>query len=164
MSTAATGPAVRDGMPSRSHTTHVTIGVPVIPSPYIDFIIVNADDRYMLRCERRKILENSIELGKMVLAGPNSGRRGDPHYQITNIDKYDFELLVRFLETSFIKYRDHLHILRILDLADRFKCPDLVGVFVFFFVFFRFLSCCFYALFYSYNRIYGNGNIAIGCK
>lgn len=116
------------GFRSRSHTTHVAIGVPVIPSPYIDFIIVNGDDRYMIRCERRKILENSVVLAKIILAGPNSGRRGDPHYQISNVDKFDFELLVRFLETRFIKYRDHLHILRILELADHFKCPDLVCI------------------------------------
>lgn len=109
----------------RAHT-NVTTGVPVIPSPYIDFIVVNGDDRYMIRCERKAILENSVELAKLIRAGPNSGRKGDNHFQISNVDKHDFELIIRYLETKFIKYRDHLHILKILELADRFNCPDLV--------------------------------------
>uniref|UniRef100_A0A034V2W8 BTB/POZ domain-containing protein 6-B n=1 Tax=Bactrocera dorsalis TaxID=27457 RepID=A0A034V2W8_BACDO len=106
--------------------TNVSTVVPVIPSPYIDFIVVNGDDRYMIRCERKAVLENSVELAKLIRAGPNSGRKGDNHFQISNVDKNDFELVIRFLETKFVRYRDHLHILKILELADRFNCPDLV--------------------------------------
>lgn len=106
--------------------TNVSTVVPIIPSPYIDFIVVNGDDRYMIRCERKAVLENSVELAKLIHAGPNSGRKGDNHFQISNVEKYDFELVIRFLETKFVKYRDHLHILKILELADRFNCPDLV--------------------------------------
>ncbi|XP_067643333.1 uncharacterized protein axed isoform X2 [Eurosta solidaginis] len=106
--------------------TNVSTVVPVIPSPYIDFIVVNGDDRYMIRCERKAVLENSVELAKLIRAGPNSGRKGDNHFQILNVDKNDFELVIRFLETKFVRYRDHLHILKILELADRFNCPDLV--------------------------------------
>lgn len=110
---------------SRAHT-NVSTGVPIIPCPYIDFIVVNGDDRYMIRCERKAVLENSVELAKLIHAGPNSGRKGDNHFQISNVDKHDFELVIRFLETKFVKYRDHLHILKILELADRYNCPDLV--------------------------------------
>ncbi|XP_073840303.1 BTB/POZ domain-containing protein axundead [Musca autumnalis] len=109
----------------RAHT-NVSTGVPIIPCPYIDFIIVNGDDRYMIRCERKAVLENSVELAKLIHAGPNSGRKGDNHFQISNVDKHDFELVIRFLETKFVKYRDHLHILKILELADRYNCPDLI--------------------------------------
>ncbi|CAD7003271.1 unnamed protein product [Ceratitis capitata] len=106
--------------------TNVSTVVPVIPSPYIDFIVVNGDDRCMIRCERKAVLENSVELAKLIRAGPNSGRKGDNHFQISNVNKNDFELVIRFLETKFVRYRDHLHILKILELADRFNCPDLV--------------------------------------
>lgn len=106
--------------------TNVSTVVPIIPSPYIDFIVVNGDDRYMIRCERKAVLENSVELAKLIRAGPNSGRKGDNHFQISNVDQNDFELVIRFLETKFVRYRDHLHILKILELADRFNCPDLV--------------------------------------
>ncbi|XP_036337245.1 uncharacterized protein LOC118747319 [Rhagoletis pomonella] len=106
--------------------TNVSTVVPVIPSPYIDFIVVNGDDRCMIRCERKAVLENSVELAKLIRAGPNSGRKGDNHFQISNVDKNDFELVIRFLETKFVRHRDHLHILKILELADRFNCPDLV--------------------------------------
>lgn len=109
----------------RAHA-NVSTGIPIIPSPYIDFIVVNGDDRSMIRCERKAVLENSVELAKMIHAGPNSGRKGDNHFQISNVDKHDFELLIRFLETKFVRYRDHLHILKILELADRYNCPDLV--------------------------------------
>ncbi|XP_023293311.2 uncharacterized protein LOC111676592 isoform X1 [Lucilia cuprina] len=109
----------------RAHT-NVSTGIPIIPSPYIDFIVVNGDDRSMIRCERKAVLENSVELAKLIHAGPNSGRKGDNHFQISNVDKHDFELVIRFLETKFVKYRDHLHILKILELADRYNCPDLI--------------------------------------
>ncbi|XP_059216682.1 uncharacterized protein LOC106092869 [Stomoxys calcitrans] len=109
----------------RAHT-NVSTGVPIIPCPHIDFIVVNGDDRYMIRCERKAVLENSVELAKVIHAGPNSGRKGDNHFQISNVDKHDFELVIRFLETKFVKYRDHLHILKILELADRYNCPDLI--------------------------------------
>ena len=109
----------------RAHT-NVSTGIPIIPSPYIDFIVVNGEDRSMIRCERKAVLENSVELAKLIHAGPNSGRKGDNHFQISNVDKHDFELVIRFLETKFVKYRDHLHILKILELADRYNCPDLV--------------------------------------
>ncbi|XP_037949069.1 uncharacterized protein LOC119680360, partial [Teleopsis dalmanni] len=106
--------------------TNVSTVIPIIPSPYIDFIVVNGDDRYMIRCERKAVLENSVELAKLIHAGPNSGRKGDNHFQISNVDKNDFELVIRFLETKFVKYSDHLHILKILELAARFNCPDLI--------------------------------------
>ncbi|XP_055383582.1 BTB/POZ domain-containing protein 2 [Condylostylus longicornis] len=93
---------------------------------YIDFIVVNGDDRYMIRTERNVVLESSVELAKIINAGPKGSRLNDNHFQVHNVDKHDFELLVRFLETKFIKYRDHKHILRILELADRYNCPDLI--------------------------------------
>ena len=107
--------------------TNVSTVVPIIPSPYIDFIVVNGDDRCRIRCERKAVLVNSVGLAKRIRAGPNSGRKGDNHFQISNVDKNDFELVIRFLETKFVRYRDHLHILKILELADRFNCPDLVS-------------------------------------
>uniref|UniRef100_A0A1B0G0U7 BACK domain-containing protein n=1 Tax=Glossina morsitans morsitans TaxID=37546 RepID=A0A1B0G0U7_GLOMM len=118
-------PIARPSFYMRAHT-NVSAGIPIIPSPYIDFIVVNGDDRYMIRCERKAVLENSVELAKLIHAGPNSGRKGDNHFQVSNVDKHDFELIIRFLETKFVKYRDHLHILKILELADRFNCPDLI--------------------------------------
>lgn len=95
-------------------------------SHYVDFIVVNGDDRYVIRTERKAVLESSVELAKVINAGPNSGRKNDNHFVINNVDKHDFELVIRFLETKFIKFRDHLHILRILEIADRYNCPDLV--------------------------------------
>ncbi|CAD7081929.1 unnamed protein product [Hermetia illucens] len=117
------------------HANSRTIIIPSAPpsdgdvihqSHYIDFIVVNGDDRYVIRCERKAVLESSVELAKVINAGPTSGRRNDNHFIINNVDKHDFELVIRFLETKFIKFRDHYHILRILEVADRYNCPDLV--------------------------------------
>ncbi|KAH8266045.1 hypothetical protein KR038_001369 [Drosophila bunnanda] len=110
---------------SRGQTTIYT-GVPIIVNPYIDFIVVNGDDRYMIRCERKSVLERSVELAKLIHAGPNSGRKSDNHFQILNVDKNDFELIVRYMEKHFIPYRDHKHLLKILELSDRFNVPDLI--------------------------------------
>ncbi|SPP87597.1 uncharacterized protein LOC117589046 [Drosophila guanche] len=106
--------------------TNIYTGVPVIVNPYIDFIVVNGDDRYMIRCERKSVVERSVELAKLIHAGPNSGRKSDNHFQILNVDKNDFELIVRYMEKHFIPYRDHKHLLKILELADRFNVPDLI--------------------------------------
>jgi len=107
--------------------TNIYTGVPIIVNPYIDFIVVNGDDRYMIRCERKSVLERSVELAKLIHAGPNSGRKSDNHFQILNVDKNDFELIVRYMEKHFIPYRDHKHLLKILELSDRFNVPDLVS-------------------------------------
>ncbi|KAH8366208.1 hypothetical protein KR093_010154, partial [Drosophila rubida] len=106
--------------------TNIYTGVPIIVNPYIDFIVVNGDDRYMIRCERKSVLERSVELAKLIHAGPNSGRKSDNHFQILNVDKNDFELIVRYMEKHFIRYRDHKHLLKILELSDRFNVPDLI--------------------------------------
>eukprot|EP00099_Drosophila_melanogaster_P020966 NP_648051.1 axundead, isoform A [Drosophila melanogaster] len=106
--------------------TNIYTGVPIIVNPYIDFIVVNGDDRYMIRCERKSVLERSVELAKLIHAGPNSGRKSDNHFQILNVDKNDFELIVRYMEKHFIPYRDHKHLLKILELSDRFNVPDLI--------------------------------------
>lgn len=106
--------------------TNIYTGVPIIVNPYIDFIVVNGDDRYMIRCERKSVLERSVELAKLIHAGPNSGRKNDNHFQVSNVDKNDFELIVRYMEKHFIRYRDHKHLLKILELADRFNVPDLI--------------------------------------
>lgn len=118
-------PPAEPHVPTTTVTT-VPVIVPQNSSQYIEFIVVNGDDRYVIRCERKAVLENSVELAKIIHAGPNSGRKNDNHFQISNVDKRDFELLIRFLETKFVKYRDHMHILEILELANRFNCPDLV--------------------------------------
>ncbi|KAH8418236.1 hypothetical protein KR222_006307, partial [Zaprionus bogoriensis] len=106
--------------------TNIYTGVPIIVNPYIDFIVVNGDDRYMIRCERKSVQERSVELAKLIHAGPNSGRKSDNHFQILNVDKYDFEMIVRYMEKRFIRYRDHKHLLKILELADRFNVLDLI--------------------------------------
>ncbi|EDW18398.1 uncharacterized protein Dmoj_GI12105 [Drosophila mojavensis] len=106
--------------------TNIYTGVPIIVNPYIDFIVVNGEDRYMIRCERKSVLERSVELAKLIHAGPNSGRKSDNHFQISNVDKADFELIVRYMEKHCLPYRDHKHLLKILELADRFNVPDLI--------------------------------------
>lgn len=92
----------------------------------IEFIVVNGENRHVVRTEKKSVLENSVELAKIVMAGPTSGRRNDMHFLIQNVDKDDFELMIRYFETKFIKYRDHRHTLKILELADRYNCPDLI--------------------------------------
>lgn len=92
----------------------------------IEFIVVNGDNRHVVRTEKKSVLESSVELAKIVMAGPTSGRRNDMHFLITNVDNDDFELMIRYFETKFIKYRDHRHTLKILELADRYNCPDLI--------------------------------------
>lgn len=92
----------------------------------IEFIVVNGENRHVVRTEKKSVLESSVELAKIVMAGPTSGRRNDMHFLINNVDKDDFELMIRYFETKFIKYRDHRHTLKILEIADRYNCPDLI--------------------------------------
>ncbi|XP_030372726.1 uncharacterized protein LOC115622800 isoform X2 [Scaptodrosophila lebanonensis] len=112
--------------PYQRGQTNIYTGVPIILNPYIDFIVVNGDDRYMIRCKRKSVLECSVELAKLIHAGPNSGRKSDNHFQILNVDKHDFESIVRYMEEHFIRFDDHKHLLKILELADRFNVPDLI--------------------------------------
>lgn len=124
-------PAPRETPPPKTNysrgQTNIYCAVPIIKNAYIDFIVVNGDDRYMIRCERKCIQERSLELAKLLNAGPNSGRKGDNHFQVSNVDKHDFELMVRYIEKRLLPYRDHKHLLRILELAEQFNVPDLVS-------------------------------------
>lgn len=105
-------------------------------NPYVDFIIINGNDRHVIRTEKKTILESSVELAKIINSGSSSlvtattasaaNRKNDNYFYINDVDKNDFELVIRYLETKFIKFNDHQHILRILEIADRFNCPDLI--------------------------------------
>lgn len=86
---------------------------------YVDFIILGNKENYSVRADKLSILNSNTELSKMVRA---------ERYTInhTNINAHNFESLVRFIETKFIRFNDDIkETLNILELASMFQCHDL---------------------------------------
>ncbi|KAG5680521.1 hypothetical protein PVAND_010027 [Polypedilum vanderplanki] len=88
-------------------------------SSYVDFIILGNKENYSVRADRLSILNSNTKLSKLVKA---------EKYTInhSNIDAINFEALVRFIETKFIRFGDDIKTtLNILELASMFQCHDL---------------------------------------
>ncbi|XP_070493431.1 BTB/POZ domain-containing protein 9 [Chironomus tepperi] len=86
---------------------------------YVDFIILGNKENYSVRADRLSILNSNTELSKMV----RTERFTINH---NNINAHNFETLVRFIETKFIRFNDDIkNTLNILELASMFQCQDL---------------------------------------
>jgi hypothetical protein len=86
---------------------------------YVDFIILGNKENYSVRADRLSILNSNTELSRLVRA---------ERYTInqSNIIVSNFEALIRFIETKFIKFSDdYKNTLNILELASTFQCHDL---------------------------------------
>lgn len=86
---------------------------------YVDFIILGNKENYSVRADRLSILGSNTELARLVNANKLTINHG-------NVDPRNFESLVRFIETKFIRFSDDArNTLNILELASTFQCHDL---------------------------------------
>lgn len=88
-------------------------------SSYIDFIILGNKENYSVRADRLSILNSNTELSRLV-------RTEKFTINQSNVNPTNFEALIRFIETKFIRFTDDVkNTLNILELATTFQCHDL---------------------------------------
>lgn len=86
---------------------------------YVDFIVLGNKENYSIRADKLSILNSNTELAKMVRADKFTINH-------TPIDVVNFESLIRFIETKFIRFSDDIKsTLNILELASVFQCREL---------------------------------------
>lgn len=86
---------------------------------YVDFIILGNKENYSVRADRLSILNSNTELSRLVKAEKFTINH-------SNINAGNFETLVRFIETKFVRFSDDVrNTLNILELASTFQCHDL---------------------------------------
>ena len=86
---------------------------------YVDFIILGNKENYSVRADRLSILNTNTELSRLVKAEKFTINH-------SNINAGNFETLVRFIETKFVRFSDDVrNTLNILELASTFQCHDL---------------------------------------
>ncbi|XP_053687594.1 BTB/POZ domain-containing protein 6 [Sabethes cyaneus] len=94
------------------------------PDMYVDFLILGNKENYSVRAEKKPILDSNTQLAHMV-TGATSSTVVDGKFVVRDVDKDNFEIFVRYLETKFIKFQSATHTLQILELASRFQCRQL---------------------------------------
>lgn len=88
-------------------------------SSYVDFIILGNKENYSVRADRLSILNSNTELSRLVRAEKLTITQN-------NVNPTNFESLIRFIETKFIRFNDDArNTLNILELASSFQCHDL---------------------------------------
>lgn len=86
---------------------------------YVDFIILGNKENYSIRADRLSIINSKTELARLVQAEKFTINQ-------SNISASNFEALIRFIETKFIRFGDDVkNTLNILELASTFQCQDL---------------------------------------
>lgn len=86
---------------------------------YVDFIILGNKENYSVRADRLSILNSNTELARLVAVNKLTITH-------SNINAVNFEALIRFIETKFIRFSDDIkNTLNILELATMFQCRDL---------------------------------------
>ena len=85
---------------------------------YVDFLLFGNKENYNVRADKASIMNSGTELARMVKADKYIIRD-------SNIDVNNFELMIRFLETKFIRFNNVKHTLEILELATTYQCQDL---------------------------------------
>lgn len=91
----------------------------VTDNSYVDFIILGNKENYSVRADRLSILNSNTELARLVKTEKFTINQG-------NVNASNFESLVRFIETKFIRFSDDAgNTLNILELASTFQCHDL---------------------------------------
>lgn len=88
-------------------------------SSFVDFIILGNKENYSVRADRLSILNSNTELSRLVKAEKFTINHN-------NINLGNFEALIRFIETKFIRFNDDVkNTLNILELASTFQCQEL---------------------------------------
>lgn len=89
-------------------------------SSYVDFIILGNKENFSVRADKLSIIDSNTELSRLVRADKLTITHN-------NVNPNNFELLVRFIETKFIRFPDDYRTtLNILELASLFQCQDLL--------------------------------------
>ncbi|XP_063699527.1 BTB/POZ domain-containing protein 6-B [Culicoides brevitarsis] len=98
-----------------------------LQTSYVEFILLGDRENYVVRAERRAIVESQCELSRIFQSGGTTAvRRVDENrFSVSESNKENFELFIRFLETKFIKFQDAQHTLEMLEIASRYRCPEL---------------------------------------
>ncbi|XP_055603140.1 BTB/POZ domain-containing protein 2 [Uranotaenia lowii] len=94
------------------------------PDMYVDFLILGNKENYSVRAEKKPILDSNTQLAHMI-SGSSATSVVDGKYVVRDVDKDNFEIFVRYLETKFIKFHSASHMIQILELASRFQCRQL---------------------------------------
>lgn len=108
-----------------SPVTHQPTAPPLseIPSnetSYVDFIVLGNKENYSIRADKLSIVNSNTELARMVRAEKFTINH-------TPIDVMNFEKLIRFIETKFIRFNDDIKCtLNVLELASVFQCHELI--------------------------------------
>lgn len=86
-------------------------------SSYVDFIILGNKNNFSVRADRLSILNSNTELARLARA---------EKFTINNAVPSNFEALIRFIETKFIRFNDDIkNTLNLLELASTYQCHDL---------------------------------------
>jgi BTB And C-terminal Kelch/BTB/POZ domain len=89
-------------------------------SSYVDFIILGNKENFSVRADKLSIINSNTELSRLVKAEKYTINHG-------NVNPSNFESLVRFIETKFIRFSDDIKTtLNVLELASIFQCQELV--------------------------------------
>uniref|UniRef100_A0A182N940 BACK domain-containing protein n=1 Tax=Anopheles dirus TaxID=7168 RepID=A0A182N940_9DIPT len=95
-------------------------------SQYVDFLVLGNKENYLVRAERKPILDSNTGLAQMLSGGGGGGGGGgDSKCVVRDVNRDNFECFVRYLETKFIKFASPSHTLEMLELATRFQCRQL---------------------------------------
>ncbi|XP_062541647.1 uncharacterized protein LOC134209659 [Armigeres subalbatus] len=92
---------------------------------YVDFLILGNKENYSVRAEKKPVLDSNTQLAHMINGAVSSTTVVDGKYVVRDVDKDNFEIFVRYLETKFIKFYSATHMLQMLELASRFQCRQL---------------------------------------
>ncbi|XP_053676156.1 uncharacterized protein LOC128726377 [Anopheles nili] len=85
---------------------------------YVDFLVLGNKENYIVRAERKAILDSNTTLVQM-LSGSSDGKC------VLHVNRDNFEIFVRYLETNFIKFTSPPHTLEILELSTQYQCRQL---------------------------------------
>ncbi|XP_050096200.1 uncharacterized protein LOC126578048 [Anopheles aquasalis] len=92
---------------------------PVDYEQFVDFLLLGNKENYLVRAERKAILDSNTVLAQLVSTS------GTGKSVVRDVDRTNFELFVRYLETKFIKFTSPTHTLEMLELATRYQCRQL---------------------------------------
>lgn len=92
---------------------------------YVDFLILGNKENWSVRAEKKPILDSNTQLAHIVNGAVSSTTVVDGKFVVRDVDKDNFEIFVRYLETKFIKFHSASHMLQMLELASRFQCRQL---------------------------------------
>lgn len=96
------------------------------PDLYVDFLILGNKENWSVRAEKKPILDSNTQLAHLVNGTASSSATVvDGKFVVRDVDKDNFEIFVRYLETKFIKFHSATHMLQMLELASRFQCRQL---------------------------------------